>query len=167
MLVGMNQKDMKVFVHRIEREGLYDVNKLYKRMREWFEDNNYFYMEKENTTNVRDKGVEVKMTMIGERKVTDYFKFKIEVKFLIVEMEKVKVKDKLLDRGFLRAFMTATLYLDYRHIWDKNKLAKLLKFIYNNFLIRRKIVDVYSAALKFEGEDLFNNMKDVLEMYNQ
>jgi len=165
-MIGMNQKDLKIFFHRIERHGIYDLNHLYAQMRAWFGENNYIYNEKENTTKEKDKGVEVKMKMIAERRVTDFFKFEISVNFLIVEMEKVKVKDKLLDKGFMRAFMTAKLYFDYRHIWDKNKFSKLLKFIYNNFIIKPKIDTVYTAALKFEAEDLFNVMKDSLDMYN-
>lgn len=166
MLVDMNASPQKVMFHKIEQHGLYDLNRLYSEMKKWFMDNNYIYTEKENTTNVKDKGTEVKMMMSGERKVTDYFKFEIEVKFLIIEMEKVKYKDKLLDRGKLLAFITATMYLDYRHKWAKNKLSKFLRFIYNNFLIRNQIVDVYSSALKFEGDDLFDTMKEVLGMYN-
>lgn len=166
-MIGWNAPPMKIMVHRIERQGIYDMNYVYKRMREWFDENNYVYTEKENTTNVRDKGVELKLTMIGERNVTDYFKFDIEVKFLVVEMEKVKMKDKTLDRGFLRAFFNVKMHFDYRNIWSKNKLSKLLRFVYNNFIIKKKINDVYSPALKFEADDLFNVMKEALEMYNQ
>jgi len=167
IMIDMNASPMKIMFHRIEREGIYDMNHLYKQMKEWFDENNYVYLEKENTTNIRDKGVELKMTMIGERRVTDYFQFYIEVKFLVIEMEKVKVKDKTLDKGKLSAFIKANLIFDYRNIWSKNKFSKLLRFIYNNFIIKKKIDDVYSAALKFESEDLFNVMKEALEMYNQ
>ncbi len=166
-MIKMGQPTMDVFFHRIEMHGIYDMNRLYKQIKSWFEENNYIYTEKENTTNVKDKGTELKMTLSGERKVTDYFKFEIEVKFLVVEMEKVKVKDKTLDRGNLGAFIRAKMYFDYRNLWSKNKFSKLLRFIYDNFIIKKKIDDVYSAALKFEGEDLFNTMKEVLGMYNQ
>lgn len=163
----MDAKPDKVMFHRIEQSGVYDLNYLYKQMKEWFAENNYIYMEKENTTNVRDKGVEVKMTLRGERKVTDYFMFAIQVKFLIIEMKKVKAKNKTLDQGKLLAFVEAKLHFDYRHLWDKNKFSKMLRFVYNNFIIKKKIDNVYSQALKFEAEDLTNVMKDALGMYNQ
>lgn len=163
--IGVNSE--RILFHKIERSGIYDMNHLYKNMRDWFTENNYRYTEKENTTYVKDKGVELKMTMVGEREVTDYFKFEIEVKFLVIEMQKVKVKDKDLDKGKLHAFVKATIYYDYRHIWDRNKFSKLLKFVYNNFIIKKQIDDVYQAALKFEAEDLFDVMKDAMEMYNR
>ncbi len=166
MLVGWDQKSDKVSWQRIERFGIYDMNLLYKRIKDWFDENNYIYMEKENTTNVKDKGVELKLTMVGDRKVTDYFKFVVELKFLVVEMQKVKLKDKELDKGHLLMFLRADLHYDYRNIWSKNKFSKLLRFIYNNFIIRKKILDVYSPALKFETDELFNDMKDVMDMYN-
>ena len=165
-LVDWNAKPLKIFMHRIELDGIYDMNHLYNQMKKWFAENNYIYTEKENTTYERDKGVELKLKMICERKVTDYFKFVIEVKFLVVEMQKVKVKDKILDRGILSAFIKATLYIDYKNIWSKTKFSKFLRYIYNNYLIKRKINDVYQPALKFEGDDLLNVMKECLGMYN-
>lgn len=166
MLVGWDQKSSKEVWQRIERFGIYDMSLLYKRIKDWFDENNYIYMEKENTTNVKDKGVELKLAMIGDRKVTDYFKFVIDVRFLVVEMQKVKVKDKELDKGHLLMFLKAELYYDYRNTWSKNKFSKLLRFVYNNFIIRKKIVDVYAPALKYEADELFNDMKDVMDMYN-
>lgn len=166
-IVDWDAKPMKIMFHRIERTGIFDMGHLYKQMREWFAENNYIYTEKENTTKVKDKGIEIKLKMAGERRVTDYFKFEIDVRFLVIEVQKVKMKDKELDKGILSAFIKANLHFDYRHIWTKNKFAKLLRFIYNNFIIKRKIDDVYSPALKFEAEDLSNVMKDALDMYNQ
>lgn len=166
-MIDMNAKPMEIMFHRIEKKGIYDINHLYNQMRSWFKENNYIYTEKENTTNIRDKGVELKMKMWGERKVTEYFKFEIRVRFLIIEMQKVAVKDKTLDRGTVGIFLKANLHFDYHHLWTKTKLSKMLRFIYNNFIIKKKIDDVYSPALKFEAEDLWNVMKDSLEMYNQ
>ena len=166
-MIDWNAKPMKIMFHRIERHGIFDTNLIYKKIKEWFEENNYTYMEKENTTNKKDKGVEIKMTMRGEREVTDYFKFEIEIKYLIIETEKIKIKDKLLDRGYFRAFFKANMIFDYRYIWSKNKFSKLLRFIYNNFIIFNKIDNVYSPALKFESDDIFNVMKDSMDMYNQ
>lgn len=166
-MIKIDQTTEKLPLLKIERDGIYDMKHLYKQMKGWFEENNYIYTEKENTTNIKDKGTEIKLAMSGERKVTDYFKFEIEVRFLIVESQKVKVKDKELDKGKMLAFLRPVLYFDYRNIWTKNKFSKLLRFVYNNFIIKKKIDDVYSAALKFEADDLFNTMKDALEMYNQ
>ncbi len=166
-MIDWNPKPEKLPTLKIEKDGIYDLKRLYNHMKEWFEENKYIYTEKENTTNIKDKGTEIKLNMSGERKVTDYFKFEIEVKFLIIESQKVRVKDKDLDKGKMLAFLRPTLYFDYRNIWAKNKLSKLLRFVYNNFIIKKKIDDVYSAALKFEADDLFDTMKDALEMYTK
>ncbi|MBM3199367.1 hypothetical protein FJZ53_00400 [Candidatus Woesearchaeota archaeon] len=165
-MIGIDAKPMSLPTLRIEKDGVYDMSKMYKRLREWFEENNYKYVEKENTTNKKEKGTEVKLCMIGERMVTDYFKFELEARFLIIELQKVRVKDKDLDKGKLGAFVKATMYYDYKKVWSKNKFSKLLRFIYNNFIIKKKIDDVYSVALKFEQEDLFNSLKEALELYN-
>jgi len=166
-IVDWNASSQRLFMHRMEQEGVFDLKYLYRMMKEWFKDNNYTYIEKENTTNIRDKGAEIKLCMIGERKVTDYFKFEIEVRFLIIRTQQVKVKNKPMYQGDLKAHIKATLHIDYRNMWAKNKFSKTLRYIYNNFLIKNKIENVYQPALKFEGDDLFNVMKECLGMYNQ
>ncbi len=166
-MIDINASPMPIMFHRIERDGIYDLNKLYQSLKQWFANNGYTYMEKENTTNNKDKGVEFKMTMRGEREVNDYFKFEIEIKFWVIEMSKVQINDKVLDKGKLFTTISAKMLMDYKHIWSKTKFSKLLRYIYNNFLIKHKIDNVYSAALKFEGEDLFNLIKENLGMYNQ
>lgn len=161
----MNASPHPLIKQRIEQEGIFDLKELYSAMKAWFIENNYRYIEKENTTNKKDKGVEIKLYMIGERKVTDYFKFEVEARFLIIEVQKVQVKNKTLDKGNLKAVIKGTLHIDYRNIWAHTKFSKLLRYIYNNFIIKGKIENVYQPALKFEADDLMNVMKEKLNMY--
>jgi len=167
IMIKIDQTKESLPLLKLEKDGVYDLKRLYKNMKGWFEENKYVYTEKENTTNIKDKGTEIKLTMSGERMVTDYFKFGIEVKFLIIESHKVRMKDKDLDKGKMLAFIRPTIYFDYRNIWAKNKFSKLLRYIYNNFIIKKQIDDVYSAALKYEADDLLETMKDSLEMYTK
>jgi len=170
-MIDWNAKPMGVMNSRIEKLGpdgcIFDLNKIYHDIKDWFAEAKYSFTEKENTTKKKDKGTEIKMTLIGKRSVTDYFQFMIEIKFLIIETEPVKFKNKKLYKGKFRAYFKAALIFDYRYIWAKNKFSKLLRYIYNNFIIFDKIDNVYSAALKFEADDLFNVVKEDLEMYNQ
>ena len=64
MLIEWNQTKMGYPTLKIERKGVFDVNKMYHMVKGWFDENNYIYTEKENTTNKKDKGVEIKMAMM-------------------------------------------------------------------------------------------------------
>ena len=54
-MIKIDQTYEKLPLLKIEKDGIYDLKRLYKHMKEWFEENKYVYTEKENTTNIKDK----------------------------------------------------------------------------------------------------------------
>lgn len=154
-----------VFSNRVVQDGTFDINLIYKKLKGWFEDHNYAYSELENTTNLKPKGAEIKIKMRGERLVTDYYKFTLTIAFLIVETEKVKVKDKVLDRGKLEARMDIKLDLDYTKRFGKSKFGKFIRFIYNNYLIKEEIQSEYMGKAYEEATTFLDLLKESMEMY--
>jgi len=155
----------KIFSNRVIQDGPFDLNLIYKNLKSWFEDHNYTYTEVENTTNFKPKGAEVKVRMRGERLVTDYFKFTININFLILETEKVKIKDKVVDYGKLEARQEVFMEVDYRKKFEKNRLGKFTRFIYNNYLIKDQIASVYGGKAYTEGMSVFETLKETIGLY--
>ncbi len=160
-------KDIKlpVFSNRVIQEGPFDINLIYKNLKDWFSLHKYDYTEVENTTNFKPKGVEIKLKMRGEREVTEYYKFVIDVAFLILETEKVKIKDKMLDQGKLEARIAVRLDLDYRRRFEKSKFAKFIRFVYHNYIIKKQIGKEYAGKAYGEGMSLFETLKDSIGLY--
>ncbi|MEM4266816.1 MAG: hypothetical protein QW404_02055 [Candidatus Nanoarchaeia archaeon] len=157
----------KIFSNRIIQEGPFDINLIYKTLREWFERKKYEYTEVENTTNFKPKGAEIKVRMRGEKEVTDYYKFTINVNFLILETEKVKIKDKVLDLGKMEVRIETFMEVDYRKKFQKSRMGKFIRFIYNNYIIKDEIQSVYGGKSYEDGMDLFETLKDTIGLYTK
>lgn len=166
MFPGKETK-LKLFSNRVVQDGPFDINIIYQNLKDWFSLHKYDYSELENTTNFKPKGAEVKIKMKGEREVTDYYKFTINIAFLILETEKVKIKDKVLDLGKLEARMDVTLELDYKKKFQKTRLAKFVMFLYNNYIIKRQIETEYAGKAYEEGMSLFELLKETIGLYTQ
>lgn len=166
MFPGKETK-IKIFSNRAIQDGPFDINLIYQNLKEWFLSHKYDYSELENTTNFKPKGAEVKLKMRGEREVTDYYKFTINIAFLIIGTEKVKIKDKVLDLGKMEARMDVTLELDYRKKFEKNRLGKFIRFLYNNYIIKRQIETEYAGKAYEEGMSLFELLKETIGLYTE
>lgn len=160
-------KQFTIFKNRIVHEGPFDINLIYKVVKDWFSKHKYDYTELENTVNFKPKGAEIKLRMRGERAVTSYYKFTINVNFLILETEKVKIKDKTLDSGWLEMRMDVSLELDYRKRFEKTKFAKFIRFLYNNYIIKDQINSEYGGKAYSEGMNVFETIKGALELYTK
>lgn len=156
----------KVFYQKIWVDGVYDLTEVIHEIREWFKANLYGQpLETENTTKVKGKGTETITKFKAEREVTDYIKFWIHIDGRAIEQEKVKVDDRILDKGKAEFKVKTVIELDYRKKWRKSKLGRILMFIYNNYLIKNKLKDVYEEKIYDEGFELFNVIKKTLNLY--
>ncbi len=164
MFPGKDTK-LTIFTNRVIQEGPFDINLIYKNLKDWFGQHQYGYTELENTVNFKPKGAEIKLKMKGEREVTEYYKFTIEVAFLILETEKVKIKDKMLDQGKLEARITVRVDLDYKRRFEKSKFAKFIRFVYHNYIIKKQIGEEYCGKAYGEGMSFFETLKDSIGLY--
>lgn len=157
---------LPIFNQKIWVDGIYDINKTIHEIREWFKENLYEQpLETENTTKIKGKGIETITKFKAEREVTDYIKFFIFIEGRAIEMDKVKVDDKVLDKGKVEFKVKTVMELDYRKKWRKSKLGKILMYVYNNYLIKNKLKDVYEEKIYNEGFELFNIIKKTFNLY--
>jgi len=144
---------------RIRYVGAVDIEKLWKDMRKWFNKYNYDFWEKDHTIKELDKGTEIVAHWVAEREIDDYVKFVIEVKFTFERLKKVNGK---MEGTYILIFFSY-LNLDYRKKWQRNRFYKFLFFLYNNYIINRKIQGVYEAKLYDELMDVYELFKNKLK----
>jgi len=144
---------------RIKKSGFFNFESLYKNMKEWFDDHEYIFHEKEHAEKDLPLGKEVLMKWIAEREIDDYTKFKIEIHFFIERL--LKINDKY--KGELKITFFAQIEFDYKNKWQKNPFSKFLFFIYNNYIIKSKILTNYEPKLKEDVESIRKILKDYLE----
>jgi len=147
-------------------EGIFDINQVYKILKEFMIDRKYRYYEDKDIVKLRKKGVEVNFKGRGERKVDDYAKFELVVEIDTEYMRKVKHEGKLLDQGVIEVVVKSFLYLDYKNEFEYNKWGKFLRKIYNNYIIRFKLPEFYGGKLFVDMMLLHEAIKEVLELYH-
>ena len=135
----------------IQKDGSFDINKLYKNISMWYFRRNYDFTEKENSNKIGSSGSEVKLILQGDRKVDSYVKFHADM-----VIEAFKYKD---GKGKLRINVYAYLELDYDNKWENNALNKFLRHIYNKVIIKSKIKSYYEAKVYEETLELSKIIK--------
>jgi len=121
----------------IKYKGVIDIDSLYKSVKSWFKDYKYDYFEKENTEKNKPQGNTLLIKMRGEREIDDYAQFKVEVDFN--EILRVKKVDKGYT-GEARIIIRSNIIFDYKDNW---KSVPFLLYLYNNIILKRKILDYY------------------------
>ncbi|MBS3141696.1 hypothetical protein J4405_06165 [Candidatus Woesearchaeota archaeon] len=142
----------------LKQRGKLEFQKVYTAIREWFNANNYDTTEKDYTQTIRPHGDEYKLRIIGDKDVNSYVNFNIEINVFAPEIKK--------DTGNMRMSIEPSLILDYRGYFDKNKFTRFLKYVYNNYIIYRKIKTYYEAKVYIEYLDLCTKIKEAMNQYD-
>jgi len=139
---------------RIKKAGIFDFDGLYKDMKSWFIEHEYLFHEKEHTEKDLSHGREILMKWYAEREIDDYAKFRIDIFFFVEKFTRLDKKAK----AELKITYFASVELDYKNNWQKNPLYKFLFFIYNNYIIKGRILTNYEPKLK-------NDLREIAKGY--
>ena len=160
----MAQKS-NVFKQSIKQKGYWNYNDLYIFCFDWLKDNGYHVAESEYTEKLSGFGKEILITWAGAKKVSDYFKNTISVKWHIlgmndaeVEQDGVKIKT---NKGEVKVVVSADLVRDYEEKWENKPLWKFLRGIYDKYIIRTTI-DEYEGRLESDAQEYVDQIKSFL-----
>ena len=135
---------------QVREKGVFNFDKMYKELRAWFDDNRYDLDERVHTQKHKDKGKEIVIKWITERKVTDYIIYYIDVAFLLQEIN--PVSDELV-KGFAKITFTARLGLDYKEQWNKTAFSNFLHKMYSKY-IEKAFIEKHWDRLSGEVNEL-------------
>ena len=103
----------------------------------------------------------------ARKKISDYFKQKIKVKWHIlglndaeVEVDGKKVKT---NKGELKLTVDGILERDYEETWEKSPTNKFLRGIYDKYIIKTTI-DEYEDRLFLKANSFFEDTKAFLAL---
>lgn len=144
----------------VKYRGEFNLDRLYKECKAWFNAKKYEFTEKEHTEKERPQGNELNIRFISEREVDDYVKFYIETYFFILEINR---KGGITNAN-VKINIQAWVMLDYKNKWQKNAFSKFLFFLYNNYIIKKRIIDVYEDKLFGEMTEYHNLIKSYLNL---
>jgi hypothetical protein len=139
----MAEKD-KIFSSKIKYDGILSFKDYYKFCYDWLsEEEGFTVIEDKYKEKLagNEKNIEVEWTAI--KKVTDYFKFEIKIKFKIdrltdVEINQNGVKIKT-NKGGVEMGVNGTLIKDYDGKFEKTSTMKFMRGIYEKWVIASRI----------------------------
>ena len=139
----------------LKYKGNFDFKKFYTSTKEWLKKNKYILTEKEYKEKWGATGTEFRIQLEGERKIDDQKSFNIWMLIFITNAKKNNEKYS----GSFHLNITAYIDLDRKNKWQSNSIKKFLLFVYNNYIIKNELNNVYEDKIYAELMDLINSMK--------
>ncbi|MBU0957781.1 MAG: hypothetical protein KKF56_03135 [Nanoarchaeota archaeon] len=165
----MPEKDT-LYQTKVKHSGIFDFPELYKFCFEWFNDEGYDILEKKYSEKIKGDLKEIEVDWECFRKVSDYFKFLIKVRFYIPNMADVEAQKNgqkvSANKGSLDVKLTAVMIKDYEKRWEGNAFLKFLRGVYDRYIIRGRI-EQYEAKIIGEITDLIAEIKAFLSIGNK
>ena len=155
----------KIAASKVKHDGIFDFKEVYRFLYTLASDLEYEIEERTYSEKNTPKGKEVEIHWIVKRKVSDYFRFRMKVDWLIlgmtdVEVVKEGVKTKV-NKGSLEINFTCYLEKDYENRWEASALIKFLRGLYDNYIIRGRISD-YEDKILEEMSEMTEQLKAFL-----
>lgn len=131
------------------------------------EEEGYNVQEKEYVEKLSSFGKEITLNWEASKKVTDYFKYVINVKWHILGMKDAEVeqdgKKVSTNKGEVAITIQATLVRDYEERWENKPIWKFLRGIYEKYVIRTTM-DEYEEDLEDTAKEYLRDVKAFLQI---
>lgn len=157
-----------LFKSKVRHVGIFDFKETYRILYEWLLDEGYDVNEK-GYKEVMQPGnaKEIEIEWEAWRKVSDYFRFYIWVKFHPIGMTSVEVdidgvKQKM-NKGDFTIEVKCVLQKDYENRWENRPFMKFLRTLYDRYLIRERI-ESYEGKLISEMQEFLDQAKAFLSL---
>ncbi len=163
----MVEKD-PLFKTKVKHKGVFDFKGTYKMVYEWLIHEGYDINEKTYKETVGAGGAkEIEIDWTAFRKVSDYFRFVIEIKFQILGMTDVDVEidgvKQNMNKGQFEFHVQGILEKDYEGRWENNAFFKFLRTLYDRYLIPSRL-EKYEGKLIGEVDEVVAQVKAFLNL---
>lgn len=151
---------------RIHYRGIFDLQGLYRMMREWFNEKNFDFYE----TLHKAKIPELELEWKAERKMTGYIRHYCYISFHFWGLHDIEVVvdgvKKKMNEARVTITFDAEIKTDYEESWEveKSGMRAKLKYFYENFMIKKELLVNQYDAFIIEIRDLQEKTKDFLGM---
>jgi len=156
-------------VEVLKYKGIFDLDKVFKTIIAWYTSHNYEFQEDKYKHKVPPPGgMEWELSWRGWRKVNEYVKFDVIVEFHIWDFKWIEVvkdgKKQKLAQGRIQIEFEGTLTLDYQNRFYGNKFLQVLQDLYQKYIIKQKIENIWEDELYYRILKLFSETKEALGM---
>ena len=157
----------EVYKQKIKQTGYWNYKDLYNFCFNWLKDEGYKLKEKEYTEKITSFGKEIILKWEASKKITDYFKHVIEVKWHILGMKDAEVEQEgkkiATNKGEVGIEIKATLVRDYENRWEDRPFYKFLRGVYEKYIIRATREE-YEGDLEDKAKEYLKEIKAFLNL---
>lgn len=161
------EKD-KIFSSKLKYEGLLDFKEFYKFCYQWLtEETELDVAENKYSEKITGDTKGIKVEWKGTRKVTDYFKFQVDVKFELNNITNVEIvqdgKKIKMNKGIVEMTVKGNLIRDYEGKFEKTSSQKFMRSIYEKWVIYSRIKE-YEDKIVNDCNEFLTQSKAFLDL---
>jgi len=162
----MSEKDV-VFRGKIKNTGIFSFKDFYSFIYDWLREEGYDVYERSYNEKISGDTKEIEIKWEADKEVSDYFKFRITLDWMIVGLKTVEVqrenKKIKMDSGGVELRFRAILIKDYEDRWENSPFWKFMRGVYERYVIRSRIEE-YQVKILEEVEELISQCKAFLSL---
>ena len=148
--------------------GFFDFAEFYKFCFDYLSDEIGLNMvEKKYAEKLEGDTKKIDIEWAGSKKLSDYFKFDIKVKFQIIGLQKVEINQggaKIsTNKGTVETSVSGSLVRDYQGKFETSAFNKFLRSIYEKWVITSR-VDEMEGYVFGKSEEFINQVKAWLDL---
>ena len=133
-----------LFSSKVKYTGIFSFNDFYKFCYDWLkEETGLDIAEEKYVEKLKGDSKDIEIAWKGTRKITDYFKFEVDVSFRILGLKKVEITKENVkvetNTGSVEIKVKSTLVRDYEGKFEKDAIRKFLRAIYEKWVIPSRI----------------------------
>ena len=155
------------FKEAVKHKGFFNYAEVYNFCYGWMGDNGYLVSEDVYTEKLSSFGKEVIIEWTAKKKVSDYFRNIIKVKWHILGMNDAEVeiegKKHKSNNGEVKITVTGILERDYEDNWEKTPIYKWMRGVYDKYIIR-STMEGYEDKVHDEAEEFTEQLKAFLTL---
>jgi len=134
----------KIYDGKVVHGGTFDFKGVYSFLHEWLSDENgYAVIEKKYSEKIKGDSKDIEIEWECYKKVNDYFRLKLKVKTRVIGLTNVEVQEngvkKKMNKGEIEVKMDGFLEKDYENKWEENAFMKLMRGVYDKFIVKNRI----------------------------
>jgi hypothetical protein len=163
----MVEKD-SLIKEKVKHGGIGDLKAAYKYAYGWLNEQNYTIIEDEYSEKSSGDAKELIIKWTASRKLTDYFKILLKIKWKVLNLKEIEVEIEGKKRNMnkyseIELEIVGVLEKDYSNKWEGSAFNKFIRDIYNKFVIPQRI-EQKEDQVKKEVQEFKEEMKAFFEL---
>jgi len=163
----MVEKDI-IFKSSIKYTGIFSFKDFYKFCYDWLvQETELILAERKYAEKITGDKKEIIVEWEGFRKLTDYFKFELKVRFEAIPLKEVEIvqggKKTKTNEGAIKIIVKGTLIRDYQGKFEVSAFRKFLRSIYEKWVISSRI-DQMEDKIIGDSDEFLTQAKAYLDL---